>query len=41
MRIEYFLNDDGVLNIKLEVNYLSYSDIKEQSNLFKIVSSKK
>ncbi len=41
MRIEYFLNDDGVLNIKLEGNYLSYSDIKEQSNLFKIVSSKK
>ena len=40
MKIEYSLNNDGILNIKLEGNYLSYVDNEEQSGIYDTITSK-
>ncbi len=41
MKLDYFLNNDGRLEIKLKGDYLSYDNDKEQSQLFRLVESKK
>ncbi len=40
MKLDYFLNNEGSLEIKLKGNYLSYSDDKEQSQLFELIRNK-
>jgi len=41
MKLDYFLNNDGRLDIKLNGDYLSYDDEKEQLQLFSLITGKK
>lgn len=41
MKLDYFLNNDGLLDIKLKGDYLSYTNDQEQAQLFKIIKSSK
>lgn len=41
MKLDYFLDNDGRLEIKLKGDYLSYDNNKEQSQLLELIKSKK